>query len=253
MKAYVKEVQYTTNYLASCFNVNDNTIEDGYYGPDCKSLVKSIQGKLKETKDGYYGKGSYASTAAELRKILDSQNTSESVAANIDYVDDVKDIFVHQSPSHCTAASCVMMVKNYSRIYGASEWSPISKRTIRTGQASPADMWEYGLKTDITMNRPEKSYDGLKIKQYALKGTASEKNEKIKKILGTHPEGVVLYGTYGGTHALYMSYDIKILDPWYDDGGKYRDLSQSINSSSDSWSDITDYWIIVHYLTHIPI
>lgn len=244
---YTLEVQRALNYLASYFNdINDDTPEDGYYGPDCKKLVKTIQGKLKTTKDGYFGKGSYAATVAKLRKILDSQNTSESVADNIDYVANAKDIFVHQSPSHCTAAAASMLLRNFARINGASDWTTINERTFRTGQASPSDTWNYGLLTDIIMNRPGKSYDGLKIKQYALKGTASEKKEKIRKILETNPEGVVLYGTNGGTHALYMSYDMKILDPWYDDGGKYRDLSQSINSCSDSWSDVTEYWIIVH-------
>lgn len=246
MKAYVKEVQRAMNYLASYFNLNDDTIEDGYYDPDCKKLVKAVQGKLKEAKDGYFGKGSYAATVAKLKEILDSQITSESVSDNIDYVADAKDIFVHQTPEHCTASAASMLLRNFARISGASDWTSINEKTFRTGQASPSDTWNYGLLTDISMNRPGKSYDGLKIKQYALKGTSSEKKEKIRDILESRPEGVVLYGTNGGCHAVYMSYDMKILDPWYDDGGKYRDLSQSANSCSDSWSDITDYWVIVH-------
>lgn len=243
---YTLEVQRALNYLARFFEINDDTPEDSKYGPDARALCRKVQRKLLILDDSYFGPGSYAATVAKLREILDSQDTSESAADNIEYVADAKDIFIHQTPTHCTAAACAMMLKNYLRINGISGWSSIDERTIRTGQASPSDTWNYGLLTDITMNRPGKSYDGLKIKQYALKGTASEKKEKIKLVLETNPEGVVLYGTKGGCHAVYMSYDMKILDPWYDDGGKYRDLSQSANSCSDSWSDITDYWVIVH-------
>lgn len=247
MKAYVKAIQRASNYLASYFNVNDDTIEDGYYGSDCKKLVKAVQGKLHCQKDGYCGKATYSAIVSKLREILDSQNQSGSVSDNIEYVADAKEIFVHQSSQNCTASAASILLRNYARIRGASDWKDINERTFRTGQASPSDTWNYGLLTDITMNRPGKSYDGLKIKQYALKGNASEKKEKIKQVLETtNPEGVLLYGTNGGCHAVYMSYDMKILDPWYDDGGVYRDLSQSANSCSDSWPDITDYWVIAH-------
>lgn len=247
MKAYVKEVQHALNFLASYYKINDDTVEDSYYGSDCKKLVKAIQGKLHCERDGYCGNATYSAMVSQLRDILNSQNANESQTSGTDYVANAKDIFVHQSPQHCTASAASMLLRNYARISGASDWTSINERTFRTGQASPYDTWNYGLLTDITMNRPGKSYDGLKIKQYALKGTASEKKEKIKKVLeSTNPEGVVLYGTKGGCHAVYMSYDMKILDPWYDDGGKYRDLSQSANSCSDSFSDITYYWVILH-------
>lgn len=243
---YTLEVQRCLNFLASYFDISDDTPEDSKYGPDARALCKKVQKKLKEEADSYFGPGSYSATVAKLREILNDQDTSENVADNIEYVADAKEIFVNQTPEHCTAAAASVLLRNFARISGASDWKDINERTFRTGQASPSDTWHYGLLTDITMNRPGKSYDGLKIKQYALKGTTSEKKEKIRDILETCPEGVVLYGTKGGNHAVYMSYDMKILDPWYDDGGLYRDLSQSANSCSDSWSDITDYWVILH-------
>lgn len=243
---YTLEVQRSLNFLSNFFGINDDTPEDSKYGPDARALCKKVQKKLKVEADSYFGPGSYSATVAKLKDILKSQNVNESQPSTTKYVANASEIFAHQSPQHCTAAAASMLLKNYARINGASDWTTINERTFRTGQASPADTWNYGLLTDITMNRPGKSYDGLKIKQYALKGTASEKKEKIRNILESHPEGVVLYGTNGGYHALYMGYNMKILDPWYDDGGKYRDLSQSANSCSDSFSDITDYWVIVH-------
>ena len=240
MMNYVKEVQHSMNFLAEYCGVNDSTDVDGYYGPDCKKLVKTIQGKLNCTKDGYFGNGSYAATVAKLREILESSSINSSVNA----VANAAEIFVHQSPNHCTAAAASMLLKNYCRINNTSDWRSISEETIRTGNASPSDTWNCGLKLGICFNRPGASYNGLKMKAYTLTGSAAEKKSKIQKLLINNPSGVVLYGTNGGCHAVYMASNGKILDPWYNDGGKYRELSQSANSCSDSYGDITQYWVI---------
>lgn len=240
MMKYVMEVQGAMNFLAEYYGVNDSTDIDGYYGLDSKKLVKTIQGKLCCAKDSYFGNESYTATVAKLREILDSSSTNSSVNA----VANADEIFVHQSPSHCSAAAASMLIKNYSRIKNTSDWRNISEETIRTGNATPSDTWNYGLKLSICFDRPGASYNGLKMEAYTLKGSATEKKSKIKKLLSNHPEGLVLYGTNGGFHAIYMSSNGKILDPWYDDGGKYRDLSESANSCSDSYGDITQYWVI---------
>lgn len=241
MMKYVTEVQGAMDFLAEYYDVNDSTDIDGYYGLDSKKLVKAIQGKLCIDNDGYFGNESYTATVAKLRELLDSSSTNSSVNA----VANADEIFVHQSPSHCTAAAASMLLKNYSRINNnSSDWQDISEKTIRTGNATPSDTWNYGLKLSIQFNRPGQPYDKLRMEAYTLKGSAAEKKSKIQQLLIAHPEGLVLYGENGGCHAVYMASNGKILDPWYDDGGKYRDLSDSANSCSDSYGDITQYWVI---------
>lgn len=166
--------------------------------------------------------------------------------STVDPVAKATEIFIHQTPSHCTAAAAAMLLKNFARINNYPEWRSINERTIRTGQRTPSDTWQNGLLPSIKLDRPGKSYDKLRIEEYKLTGSASEKRAYIKKLLESHPEGVVLYGSTNRDHAVYMAANMKILDPAYDNSGKYIDLSQSASSCSDSWSDITNYWIIIH-------
>lgn len=154
------------------------------------------------------------------------------------------EIYVTQTPQHCTAAANAMLLKAYCYQKGDSYYKKITESTI----INAPEMWSGGMRYDFKIRSiNNKNLKGLYLNQYRLSGSAAVKQTKITALLRTHPEGVVLYGDNSqGMHAIYMGANGKILDPWYGNS-KYLNLSQSANSCSDSWSDITDYWILENH------
>ena len=156
-----------------------------------------------------------------------SSNNSASYSNSAPTVD----IFVKQTPSKCTAASAAMLLRAKLAIQGKS-YKHITLDTVLN------KAWSNGLSLDFTI-------DGMHMHAYSLKGSAKEKENKVKELLKNHPEGIELYGWKGNSeHAVYMAPNGKILDPY--GSKKYVNLSQSQNSASSQWSTINQYWIITN-------
>lgn len=141
-------------------------------------------------------------------------------------------IHISQGYRNCTAASAAMLLRANCALHGKN-YNHITLNTVLNKAWSSG-----GLSLDF-------KYDSVRVTAESLKGTAAEKEAKVKKLLSQHPEGIVLYGWNSNNtqmHAVYMASDGKILDPML--SAKYYNLSQSANPASQNWSTIKQYWII---------
>ncbi len=70
MRNYVKEVQIALNFLANYYAIDDDTVEDGYYGSDSRKLCREVQQSLNIRKDSYFGVESYTASVTKLKQII---------------------------------------------------------------------------------------------------------------------------------------------------------------------------------------
>ncbi|MBQ7985836.1 MAG: RICIN domain-containing protein, partial [Clostridia bacterium] len=100
--------------------------------------------------------------------------------------------FIKQSPSHCTHASAVNMLRRRAIIDGLSNWNSI------TESSTSSALWAGGLYNSFT-------YSGMSASVYSLSG---DKKATLISELANHPEGIVIYHTGSDQHAVLLtSYD----------------------------------------------
>lgn len=247
MKAYVKEVQRASNYLASYFNVSDETIEDGYYGPDCKKLVKMIQGKLHCQKDGYCGNATYSAMVSQLRDILNSQNVNQSSETLVPS----EEIYINQygyfrdrgTSKACTLSSCGMLMRSYAYQNG-----------IEPSTITEKELWEKGWTSSGC--RGSFTVKGITVKTQGIATSKQCYNDPdktaqyIKRVISSHKEGIVLYCWKNNTkaeHAVYLSADTSngwtILDP-ANGKAEYIPMKESENWISQNIANVSQIWYI---------
>jgi len=102
--------------------------------------------------------------------------------------------FIKQSPSHCTHASAVNMLRRRAIIDGLSNWNSITESSTSSALWSGSG----GLNNSFT-------YLGMSASVYSLSG---DKKATLISELSKHPEGIVIYHTGSDQHAVLLtSYD----------------------------------------------
>lgn len=247
MKAYVKEVQHALNFLASYYNINDDTAEDSYYGSDCKKLVKAIQGKLHCERDGYCGKDTYSAMVSKLKDILESQNVNE----NSESLVPAEEIYINQygyfrdrgTSKACTLSSCGMLMRSYAYQNG-----------IEPSTITEKELWEKGWTSSGC--RGSFTVKGITVKTQGIATSKQCYNDPdktakyIKRVISSHKEGIVLYCWKNNTkaeHAVYLSADTSngwtILDP-ANGKAEYIPMKESENWISQNIANVSQIWYI---------
>lgn len=251
MKAYVKEVQHSLNFLASYYNINDDTVEDGYYGSDCKKLVKSIQGKLRCERDGYCGNATYSATVSKLKEILETQNVQNANESS-DSLIPAEEIYINQygyfkkvkgTSKACTLSSCGMLMRGYAYQHGIDP-STITEKELWDKGWSPD-----GCKGKFTINKITIKTQGIATSKKCYNDPEKTANY-INRVLAEHKEGIVAYFWRNDTtseHAVYLSADTSngwtILDP-ANGKAEYIPMKESENWISQNIANVSQIWYI---------
>lgn len=107
-------------------------------------------------------------------------------------------VFIKQSKSgRCTLASAAMLLRRKALLDGNSYWNSITESAIYS------EGWSTGMNWNFT-------FAGMTLDTTTISGSVSQKKAKIISLLGSHPEGVIIYsyGTGLKTHAvLALDYD----------------------------------------------
>lgn len=246
---YTLEVQRALNYLGSYFNVSDETIEDGYYGPDCKKLVKTIQGKLHCQTDGYCGKATYSAIVSKLKDILKSQNVNKSseslVPAEEIYINQYGYFLDRGTSKACTLSSVGMLIRSFAYQNG-----------IEPSTITEKELWDKGWTTNGNGCKGTFTVNGIMVKTQGIATSKQCYNDPdktakyIKRVLANHPEGIVAYCWKNNTnaeHAVYLSADTSngwtILDP-ANGKAEYIPMNESANWISQNIANVSQIWYI---------
>ena len=145
------------------------------------------------------------------------------------------DVYLMQSrDSNCTSTACTILLRAKAAISGKSY-----KNITISNVESKCWIKDQGCKSTFC-------YGGYTVKQASLKGTTkAQKEAELKKILKSHPEGVVIY-TRGinKPHAVYLSPDFKVLDPGKSMSKKWYTIAQINNTNARNLNKINSYWYI---------
>lgn len=112
------------------------------------------------------------------------------------------DIRVSQMNSRsCTSAAVTILLRAKYYVKG-NDYKTVTESKVRN-----AGWTSGGLKNNF-------SFGGYKVKSVHISGSTSKKEATIKKLLGQHPEGLVIYGWNSSrSHAVYLNSDFMVLDP----------------------------------------
>ena len=181
--------------------------------------------------------------------------TEEADAASIPSINDKSVYRVTKYVSgDCNLCSQAYMLRRMSILLKSPKWSYITNNTMR-GIASYDDGDGHCNDVCAKYNFTNKN-DGINfsVKSAALTGTTSNKITKLKNLLKTHPEGIVVWGpnamTGGGSHAVLITgYSKKggffyCADSAYNYGSYNKGIIKFSNSKMRGISYCTRYYYL---------
>lgn len=131
----------------------------------------------------------------------------------------------------CTSAAVTTMVRAMYYTKG-KDYKSVTESKVRKAGWTNA-----GLKNSFNFN-------GLKIRAKYISGSSVSKESQLKKLLESHPEGVVIYGWNSSrSHAVYLGKNFKVLDPAVNASKNYITISQSFIPGS-GLSTVQKVWYI---------
>lgn len=172
---------------------------------------------------------------------------SDMSSAMYDKIND-DEVFLGQTLGRggCTVTSVGMMFRREMIMSGVSKkyWSVLDEWNLRAN----SDIWIYlgGLKNSFTyLDMP------VKYKRFDSNTTTSGKITKLKSMLETHPEGIVIYGNYGGGYHATLLTDIEdgvfyVVDPVY--GRKVKLADSTMYSPSKTQTSKLKYTYSYWYI-----
>ena len=241
----------------SGFNVKQELSDTGiFYISKVDSLISF--GKLPE--GTYYYKVYAVDTAGAYRTVVKKKfrvirrfspdletRTSELSSSMYDAIN-ADDVFLQQTLGRggCTITSAAMMLRRELILSGvdSSSWKMLTEWNMRADRS----MWVYngGMLNGFTVL-------GITVKyaRFDSNATVAQKTAKLRLLLENHPEGVVIYGNYGGRyHATLLTDCIDgvfyVVDPVY---GRKTAIAQSTMYSPSATqkskiSNTYSYWYI---------
>lgn len=154
-----------------------------------------------------------------------------------------QEIYLTQAQSRsCTLCSATMMLRSCVYIHGSQLWQQVTENSVGAyAWTSDGMYWNFGYTLE------ENSF---RISQQGCGGITAD---KLKAVLDTHPEGIVLYCGGSAPHAVFLSdYDgdtFYCADPASGYSGSRIPLEQSLlgarhGSQSNILSAVCAYWYI---------